>query len=146
MDPRVTKLITVADCESFTINARDRGAPELAEQARKRAVQIRAELYGTDSEVERECVQAVYAYEEILSAKNGRRQPANRTWQMIKRHGIIPAVERVVTKREIAIGFTALAEMDLMEYAFEAVVLRHPSSFTAEAVSMSKKRIEEFNG
>ena len=142
MDPRVSRLTTVADCESFAVNARERGAPELADQARKRAVQIRAELYGANNEVELECLQAVYAYEEILSAKNGRRQPANRTWQMIKRHGIIPAVERVVTKREVSSGFTALAEMGLMEYAFEAVILRHPASFSAEAIAMSRQRME----
>ena len=91
--------------------ARARGAPDLADQARKRAVQIRAEAHGAQSEVEQECLQAVYAYEEVLSAQKSKRQPASRTWQMIKRHGIIPAVERVVTKRQVSSGFTALAEM-----------------------------------
>lgn len=142
MDPRVLKILTVADCESFAVNARERGAPELADQARRRAVQIRAEAYGADSEVERECLQAVYAYEEVLSAQKGRRQPAARTWQMIKRHGIVPAVERVVTKREVSSGFTALASMGLMDYAFEAVILRHSDSFSADAVAISKQRIE----
>lgn len=61
---------------------------------------------------------------------------------MIKKHGIIPAVERVVTKREVSSGFTALAEMGLMDYAFEAVILRHPESFSEEAISMSKQRME----
>lgn len=142
MDPRISKLKTVADCESFAVNARERGALELADQARKRAVQIRAESHGANTEVERECLQAVYAYEEILSAQKGKRQPANRTWQMIKRHGVIPAVERVVTKREVSVGFTALAEMGLMDYAFEAVILRHPDSFSTEAIAMSKQRME----
>ncbi len=142
MDPRVARLTNVADCESFAVNARERGAPELADQARKRAVQIRADSHGAQSEVERDCLQAVYAYEEILSAQKGRRQPASRTWQMIKKHGIIPAVERVVTKREVSSGFTALAEMGLMDYAFEAVILRHPESFSEEAISMSKQRME----
>lgn len=118
------------------------GDAELADQARKRAVQIRAQSYGANSDVERDCLQAVYAYEEVLSSQKGRRQSASRTWQMIKRHGIIPAVERVVTKREVSSGFTALADMGLMDYAFEAVILRHPDSFSAEAVAMSKQRME----
>lgn len=142
MDPRVSKLRTVIDCESFAVNARERGAPALADQARKRAVQIRADAHGARSDVERECLLAVYAYEEVLSAQKGKRQPASRTWQMIKRLGIIPAVERVVTKREVSSGFTALADMDLMEFAFEAVILRHPESFSAEARAMSAQRLE----
>ena len=142
MDPRISKLTTVADCESFAVNARDRGALELADQARMRAVQIRADVHGASSEVERECLRAVYAYEEVLTAKKGHRQPANRTWQMIKRHGIIPVVERVVTKREVSSGFTALAEMGLMAYAFEAVILRYPGSFSPDAIAMSRLRME----
>lgn len=142
MDPRVSRLKTVADCEAFAVNARERGVPELAGQARIRAVQLRAEAHGAQREVERECLQAVHAYEEVLSAEKGKRQPASRTWQMIKRRGIIPAVEHVVTKRAVSSGFTALAAMGLMEYAFESVILRHPGSFSAEAVAMSKQRIE----
>jgi len=141
MDPRVARLRTPADCEVFASNARERGAPELAEQARKRGVQIRAESHGSASDIERECLEAIYAYEEILSEKRGKRQPASRTWQMIRRHGILPAVERIVTKRGESTGYTALAEMGLSEFAFEAVVLRHPEHFTAEAISLSKERL-----
>jgi len=141
MDPRVARLHSVADCDAFSINARRLGAPELADQARRRAVQIRADSYGATSDVERECLQAVYAYEEVLSVQKGKRQPASRTWQMIKRHGIIPAVERVVTKREVSVGFTALSQMDMMDYAFEAVILRHPTAFSNEAVEISRQRI-----
>ncbi|WP_212745070.1 hypothetical protein [Hydrogenophaga sp. 2FB] len=62
---------------------------------------------------------------------------------MIKRHGVIPAVERVVTKREVSSGFTALAEMGLQDYAFESVVLRFPESFSQEAVSISRDRMAQ---
>ena len=61
MDPRVLRLKTVGDCEAFAENARERGAPELADQARMRAIQIRAEAHGAQTEVERECLQAVHA-------------------------------------------------------------------------------------
>jgi hypothetical protein len=143
MDPRVAKLKTPQDCETFAKNARERGAPQLAEQARQRAVQLRAEAHGASTDVERECLEAVYAYEEILSAQKGRRQPASRTWQMIHRLGILPAVERVVTKREESLGYTALAEMGLQRFAFEAVILRHPECFSAEAVARSRERLAE---
>lgn len=112
----------------------------------KRAVQLRAEAHGAKTEAERECLEAVYAYEEVLSANKGRRQPASRTWQMIRRHGVLPAVERIVTKRAESAGYTALAEMGLLDMAFEAVVLRHPDLFSTEAIAMSRERIESRNG
>jgi len=62
---------------------------------------------------------------------------------MIKRHGIIPAVERVVTKRDASAGFTSLAQMGLMDFAFEAVILRHPDNFSKEAVTISEQRLEK---
>lgn len=141
VDQRVANLKTVAECEIFAHNARERGAPELADQARLRAVQLRAAAHGAVTEVEQDCLRAVYAYEEVLSAQKGRRQAASRTWPMIKRLGIVPAVERVVTKRELSSGFTALAEMRLQDYAFEAVVLRHPQSFSEEAVMIASERM-----
>ena len=146
MDPRVDRLKSPAECESFAQNARERGAPDLADQARKRAVQLRAEAHGATTDAERECLEAVYAYEEVLSASKGKRQPASRTWQMIHRHGVLPAVERIVTKRVESAGYTALAEMCLLDMAFEAVVLRHPDLFSTEAIARSRERMEGRDG
>ena len=106
-----------------------------------RGIQLRADSHGAQTDVERECLEAVYAYEEVLSAKKGKRQRAGRTWPMIKEHGILPAVERIVLKRAESVGFVALAEMGLMEFAFEAVILRHPGHFSAEAVARSHARL-----
>jgi hypothetical protein len=145
IDERVAKLKTPEECAVFAKNVTERGRPDLALAARKRAVQIRAESFGATSEVERECIEAVYAYEEVLSAKRGRRQPASRTWPMIKEHGVIEAVERVVKRKDDALGYTALVEMGLEEHAFEAVILRHPSAFSAEAVARAKERLGKLN-
>lgn len=142
MDPRVAKLKTPSECEIFAKNARDRGEPALADLARRRAVELRAGSHKAASEVERECLQAVYAYEEVLSAQRGRRQSASRTWQMIRRHGILPAVERVVTRRTETSGYTALIKMGLKDLAFESVVLRHREHFSAEAVACSDVRLK----
>lgn len=146
MDDRVAKLKTPGECAVFAKNATERARPDLALDARKRAVQLRAESFGAISEVERECIEAVFAYEEVLSAKAGRRQSASRTWPMIKRHGVIEAVERVVKRKADASGYTALVKMGLKDFAFEAVILRHPSVFSAEAVASSKVRLGEQNG
>jgi hypothetical protein len=141
MDERVRKLRTPEECENFGKNAAARSRPDLANEALLRAIQLRAELYGPKSEVEREALQAVYAYEEVLSKKNGRRTRASRTWQMIGRHGIIGAVERAVDREQETQGYKALAEMNLKKLAFEAVVVQHPSFFSDAAVEKSKERL-----
>jgi len=143
MDPRVAKLRTPKECETFANNARERNAPELADQARQKAIQLRAEAYGAATDVERECLEAVYAYEEVLSAKSGKRQRAGRTWPMIRERGVLPAVERIVLKRTESVGYTALAEMGLQQFAFEAVILRHPEHFSPQAVARSRERLSE---
>lgn len=143
MDPRVARLKTTQECESFAKNARRLGHPELADEARRRAVQLRAETHGAKTDVERECLEAVYAYEEVLSAQKGRRIVANRTWPKIRELGVIPAVENIVMKRQESAGFTALVEMGLQDLAFEAVIVRHPESFSAEAVARAKERLAE---
>ncbi|TFZ03387.1 hypothetical protein EZ242_05760 [Ramlibacter rhizophilus] len=142
MDPHIARLKTVEDCSNFEVNALARGESALALAARRRAVQLRAEALGAASDLERECLEAVYAYEEVLSAERGRRQPASRTWQMIKRHGIVAAVERIVTNRADSSGFNALARMHLLDLAFEAVVLRHPENFSEAAVRLSRERLD----
>ena len=144
MDEKVTKLKTPEECERFAKNAIERNRRDLADEARKRAVELRAAAYGAKSQAERECLEAIYAYEEVLTAKNGRRTRASRTWQMIKRHGILGAVERAVNREAETAGYTALLKMGLQDYAFEAVVVRHPELFSAETVQHSKARVDEW--
>lgn len=144
MDPRVKKLGTVDGCEKFAANAIRLGRDDLADDARKRAVELKAESYGSNSVAEKECLEAIYAYEEVLSKRNGKRTRASRTWQMIDRHGIIVAAERAVNRDAETMGYKALVEMGLQEFAFEAVILRHPEVFSSEAVSRSRERIENW--
>lgn len=144
MDERVQKLKTPEDCQRFAKNAAERGRPDLAQEARKKAVELRAESYGAKTNAERECIEAVYAYEEILTAKNGKRTKASRTWQMIKKHGILPAVERAVNRTQETAGYIALLEMGLEDFAFEAVVVRYPDLFSTEAVVRCQERIQQW--
>jgi hypothetical protein len=144
MDERIGKIDTPEKCKIFAKNALARGREDLANQARNRAVQLRAEAYGAETEAEKEALEAVYAYEEVLSVKNGKRTSASRTWQMITRHGIIGAVERAVNRAAETQGYTALLEMGLEDYAFESVIIRHPDVFSAEAVLKSQQRLEEW--
>ena len=146
MDDRIRRLDTVKKCENFARNAAERGRPDLAKESRQRAVELRAEEHGAESVAEKEALQAVYAYEDLLTSKNGRTTRASRTWQMINRHGIIEAVERAVKRDAVTQGYTTLVEMGLEEHAFEAVILRHPEVFSQEAVNISRKRLAEWSG
>jgi hypothetical protein len=67
-----------------------------------------------------------------------------RTWQMVKRHGIIGAVERTVSRETETVGYTALLEAGLEDYAFEAVVVRYRELFSSEAVRHSQARVRDW--
>src|SRR4051812_36657688 len=97
-------------------------------------VKNRAQLRAPANDIEREALEAVYAYEEALSAKNGKRTSASRTWRMIAKRGIIGTLEEIVTRRSETAGYRVLVEMGLEDMAFEAVVTRHPEAFSRDAV------------
>lgn len=142
MDERVKKIKTPEACEKFIKNALRLGHPELALEAQRRAIELRAESHSAVTQAEKESLQAIYAYEQLLTEKNGRRTRATRTWQMIDRHGIIESVNRVVARKDDAQGYKLLKEKSMEDLSFEAVVIRHPQVFSEEAVEYSKRRIE----
>jgi hypothetical protein len=143
MDEVIAKFKTPQSCEQFALNVEAR-SPERAQAARRRAVELRAAAHGANNDAEREALEAVYAYERALSGTHGKKTRASRTWQMIDRHGILPAVERVVSRRADSAGYTALVKMGPQDMAFEAVVLRHPDLFSAEAVARSNERLRDW--
>ena len=145
MDERVERLKTAEECETFARNARERGYEGLAQEADARAVQIKSQSHKVETQVERECLQAVYAYEEAQSRQKEKKFRANRTWQMINRHGLIQAVERAVDRSDETMGYQTLVDMGMEEFAFERVILRHPSAFSEAAVARSKERVERVN-
>ncbi len=144
MDERVARLNTPEECEQFALNVGNR-LPELVQEARRRAVELRAALHGATSAAELEALQAVYAYERVLCEKHGKNVRASRTWQMIKRHGIIAAVERAVNRKDVTAGYKALVEMGMQDFAFEVVVCRHPTVFSPEALKRSQERLNEWD-
>ena len=126
-----------------TLLAKNAGAerPDIASAALKRLIELRALEYGAKSEAEIECLKALYAYEEVLRDRHGRRQPAAYTRRMFKDHGVLKAVDLLVSKEKETAGYTALVEVGLQDYAFEAVVLRYPTLFSPAAVAQSRTRI-----
>lgn len=144
MDDIVKNLDTTKKCEIFAKNALNKDREDLAKQAKERSIQIKAENYGAETLAEKEAIEAVYAYEAVLSANNGKKTRASRTWPMIQKYGIINAVERAVNRKAETKGYTALLDMGLEAYAFEAIILRYPELFSESAVEISQQRMNEW--
>jgi hypothetical protein len=142
VDERVARLKTPAECDAFIKNVHA-AHPKLALEARLRAVQLRAAEHGAKTQAELEALEAVYAYEAALSRRNGKKTRASRTWDMIKRRGIIASVDAIVQRPTETVGYTTLVEMGLKDFAFENVVLRHCELFSVEAVERSRQRVEK---
>jgi hypothetical protein len=140
-DDPIAKLSTPEACEQFAQNVERTGKHDLAVAARRRAVELRAAAHSASSDAERDALEAVYAYERALWSQRGKKVRASRTWQMIDRRGIIPAIEHIVCRGAESPGYAALEQMGMKDKSFEAVVLRHPQVFTVEAVQRSKERL-----
>lgn len=143
MDYRVERLKTPAECEIFALNATARNHPDLALEARRKAIYLKASVHEAQTPIEAEAFVAVYAYEALLTRKNGKKTRATSTWQAIKRYGIIEAVQRAVSQPPAEAGEVALRDLGLEDLGFEALVLRHEASFSAAAVSASRARLAE---
>ena len=141
MDYRVERLRTPAECEIFAKNARARNHPDLALLAQRKAIGLQASTHPTESPVEAEGFAAVYAYEALLTRRNGKKTRATGTWQAIKRYGIIEAVQRAVSRAPEAESDVTLRDLGLEDLTFEALVVRHEASFSEAAITASRARL-----
>ena len=141
MDYRVERLRTPAECQIFAINAIARKRPDLAMEAHRRAVDLQAATHETGSPVEAEAFAATYAYEALLTRKNGKKTRATKSWAVVKSHGIIEAIPQCVSRPQEPGSFAALRELGLESLAFESLVVRHEASFDDATVRVSKDRL-----
>ena len=140
MNEKVTRLKTPEDCEQFARNV-EKMHPDLALAARRRAVELRAESHKVEQEAERAAMQALYAYEAVLTAKNGKKTRATRTWQAVKSYGLMGAIERAVNRPPEPTGLETLKRMGMEDLAFERVVLRYPDLFSFKTIERARGRI-----
>ena len=94
---------------------------------------LRAEEYGAESQVELAAVRAIYAYEEALGYMKGKRTRATGTWQLVNRHGLLPALRKRLQSRNGEDVTPALNELGMDDYSFEAVFQAHPEAFGQQA-------------
>ncbi len=120
-------------CYVFAQNAISRGHPDLAIQAYRRAVDLRAEQHTTESEAEHAAVRAIYAYEEALSFRKGKRTRATGTWQTVSRKGIVSALTQRIESSATTNVESVLKELGMEDYSFAATVKAYPDTYIAEA-------------
>jgi hypothetical protein len=120
-------------CYVFAKNARRNGHPELALQAYRHAVDLRAQQHAVACQAEAAALRAIYAYEEALSYTRGKRTRATGTWQLVSRHGLLKAVHKRVRSRNGDEVQPVLAELGMADYSFSAVEAAFPEAFQAQA-------------
>jgi len=133
MHELVTRIKDPGLCYVFAKNATRRGHPELALQAYRRAVDLRAESHPTAVEAERAAVRAIYAYEEALGYMKGKRTRATGTWQLARRHGPMAAVKKRLDSGDGNAVVPALKALGMEDYSFAVVLKDYPEAFDALA-------------
>ena len=142
MEERIARLKTSQDARQLAENARRLGHPELEANALQRASELKALEDGYTSPAQQAIAAALYAYEEQQSQLKGRTFRANRTRQMLAKHGALTAAERMVLHRQPSKGFEVLEEAGLQALSFEAIIDRFPDEFSTAAVEAARARLE----
>lgn len=133
MDALVLRIKEPELCYVFARNARRNGKEELALQAFRRAVDLRAENWGAQTEAEFYAVRAIYAYEEALNFNRARRVRANGTWRTVKHQGVLAAVSRRLDDPEEQQMLPVLTAMGMPDYSFQALAADFPDLFKTQA-------------
>ena len=121
MHDLVLRIKDAKGCYVFAQNAIRRGHPELAIQAYRRAVDVRAAEHEEVSEAELMALKAFYAYEEAISYGQKKRKRATGTWQMMNKIGILPTLHKRGQCRATDDFLPVLKELQMEDYSFQAV-------------------------
>jgi hypothetical protein len=99
-------------------------------------------LEGTNSEdpLERDFLDVLNAYEQLLTEKNGKTTRASRTRQKMKNKGIRQCLEDWATGTPTD-GFKLLVEKGLTSLTAEHLVVKYAEQFSDETVASAKERL-----
>ncbi len=144
MDPRILDLDTAPKCSRFSVNALAMGCPDLAAQAQRRSIHLRALELGAQTALGYKIDEAVVAYEDFLTHKTGKKTRAGGVLKCIRNRGRVGAVEHLVNSSKPPQGFIWLCENGMHDLTFEAVVLDNIDDFSDEAVYSAMEKLEPF--
>jgi len=140
MDHTVARLENSEECEQFAINVAAKH-PELALEARRRSIHFMASTHGEVTEVEFAGLQAIHASEQAIRKLYGRKGVGLRPWPIVKKLGILPALEKLAADTRMAkVSAAALVEVGMEDMTYDSVIQKYPDSFTPVAVNAAKRR------
>jgi hypothetical protein len=121
MDEMVLRIKKPELCYVFAENAVRRDREDLAMQAYRRAVDLKAEEHTEVSDVERMVLKSFYAYEEAISYGQRKRKRATGTWQLVTKIGILPTLKKRLTGKTAGEHLEMLKLLKMEDYSFRAV-------------------------
>ncbi len=126
--------------KQLMINAQELGRDDVYWTAFRRV----CELEGRDhaDPLHKEFYQMLAAYEELLSAKNGRTTTAARTRQKLAKKGIEECLVDWAISSTTTEGFKTLVAHGLAELTGEYLVIKYANRFLPHVVQAAKRRLE----
>jgi hypothetical protein len=129
------------DLRNLMANAKRLGHEDIWREAFRRLCVLEGLNY--DDPLEQDFYAMLTAYEELLTAKNGKRQPAIRTRQKLRNKGVVQCLEDWATNASVTQGFQMLVENGLAELTGEALVMKHSNRFSERAVVSATNRLRQ---
>jgi hypothetical protein len=138
----VSKLKTLADCRTVMQRARDRNLKDVYDAVFRRMCQLVGSANDDPNDpLVKDFYETLAAYEQLLTEKNGKTQPAHRTRQKIANKGVYDSLIEWTRGKTETDGFKLLVEAGLPEYTGEYLVARYADRFPADVVSLAHERL-----
>lgn len=143
MKKPVSAYTDKAALTTLMANAKRLGQIDVYNQAFRR----RSELEGANiaDPLHARFMEVLGAYEGLLEEKHGRRQPAARTRQKMKKFGIEKCLVDWSLDTKESEAFRLLADRGMLELTGEYVVTRFPGRFEDHVVDAAKARLARYD-
>ncbi len=135
----VSSYTDVKDLRQLMINAKRAQRDDVYWEAFRRVCEL--EGINHNGPLERDFYATLAAYEELLSAKNGKRTSASRTRMKLRNKGVVGCLEDWAMSNQPTDGFKTLIENGQTELTGEFLVTKYADRFSPEAVERAKARL-----